>query len=169
MSQTLAEMDSDRFSSVQNVAIPLPGYRGLIVKSGTAQVDFGGGAPGSGWTRGTVSLQLDLRTAIGQLTADQSGNQAGPRTMAIEQSAVQAALSSFTNAGQAVNVGWAVDGARLVAQDGGVEEVQLDVDLAVSDDSLIYRISFSVTLIGTLSRAERGEAAAVEQVQRDDG
>jgi hypothetical protein len=166
MTQTLAEKDGDRISSVQFTATPLPENRGLVVKSGVAQVDFGGGAPGSGWTRGTVSLQLDLQSAIGRLT---DGRGAGPWTMEIEQSAVQVALSSFFNAGQAVNAGWAVDGARLLANDGGVEEVQLEVDLAVSDDSLIYRISFSVTLVVTLSQAEPEKAAAVEQAQRDDG
>jgi hypothetical protein len=63
---------------------------------------------------------------------------------------------------QAFNAGWAVDGFSLIRQDGGVDEVQFDAQLAVSDDGEIYRISFHVALIGTLreiGKAKDGRAS----------
>jgi hypothetical protein len=160
MSLVLRERtDGDRFSSVQQVATMLPDSKGFIVRSGIAHVNFAGAGPGSDWIRDAVSLHLDLQPSIGVLTDGKPPRDKYSWAIEVEQWAGEVALSSFDNRGPAFNAGWAVDGFGLIRQDGGVDEVQFDTQVAVSDDGVIYRISFHVALVGTLREVGKAKVA----------
>jgi hypothetical protein len=103
-----------------------PDNRDLVFLTGTAGAELTG--TGSNWLRDQVWIPI------------------GPRWQRIDNVAPMAALAAISNAGTAVNAGWATDNCNWLNING---QIVLTVSLAVSDsDGHLIRVSYQATAIG---------------------
>ena len=135
----------------------------MMVLSGVAHLNMRGGHDGFRRDTARLSLQPSLGYALNHALA-QGGLQLPSNSnlsFRVLQWAPFASVSSFFDKDNAVNAGFAVDDWRLVplttvteAGTGAlVDKIfeGLDVDVGASDrDGILYRIGYSVTLVGTL-------------------